>query len=152
MGQIGTEPTGDITSLESYLKSNQNSLDETESKRLSVATQTSGNNEATKPERKYPQRWVKGQSGNPSGRPRTKPITDAFKDCLDNPRTLKALARKVIKKSGIDARMLEQVLDRVEGKVVQQIDLNATIGIAERISRARTRQSDEVIEVEADSV
>ena len=36
--------------------------------------------------------------------------------------------------------------------LIQQIDLNATIGIAERISRARTRQSDEVIEVEADDV
>lgn len=137
MGQIAAE-----------LPSNLIDLNNLQSKTVSDESQIE--NRAITPTRDKKGKWLEGKSGNPSGRPKTKPLTDAFKMALESPKLAHSIARDVLKKARRDARMLEQVLDRVEGKVVQQIDLNATIGIAERISRARTMQVDDVIEVEAE--
>jgi ribosomal protein L17 len=75
-----------------------------------------------------PYRWKPGQSGNPGGRPRRKPLTEALELLLQetDPRTKKqnlvliieALVKKA--KKG-DTTAIRETLDRVEGKTVQPI-------------------------------
>jgi ribosomal protein L17 len=75
-----------------------------------------------------PYQWKPGQSGNPGGRPRRKPLTEALELLLQetDPRTKKqnlvliieALVKKA--KKG-DTTAIRETLDRVEGKTVQPI-------------------------------
>lgn len=83
--------------------------------------------------------WPKGQSGNPNGRPKSKPVTDAYRKCLEmglvklasyHPaNTGEAIARALILKTFREAtdkkgRLLsavvamKEVADRVEGHSV----------------------------------
>lgn len=69
-------------------------------------------------------RWKPGQSGNPSGRPKKKPLTEALQRVLAklNDEELETLCRPYIEKlaSG-DVAALKEVADRVEGKVPNPI-------------------------------
>ena len=63
--------------------------------------------------------WKPGQSGNPSGRPKSKPITDALLAAVDP----KAFAEKLVSLAMRgDIRAISEVLDRIEGKAQQSIE------------------------------
>jgi hypothetical protein len=70
--------------------------------------------------------FPRGKSGNPGGRPRRKPVTDALLELLDEPcpkgpagRTnAEAIAQKLITKAiQGDVRATQEIADRTEGRV-----------------------------------
>src|SRR5579872_1432985 len=82
------------------------------------------------PRRDILTRWVPGKSGNPGGRPKRKPITEAYRKLIENEnltvRALKqreedsivdALAKSMVIRSFVDVKAVAEVTDRVEGKV-----------------------------------
>ena len=73
-----------------------------------------------------PHRWKPGESGNPSGRPRTKPLTDEYKRRLNGDgSTLAAdlidVAIKNAKKG--DFRYWQELMNRSDGKVMEILDV-----------------------------
>jgi len=87
--------------------------------------------------------WKPGQSGNPSGRPHKKPVTEMYERILADPKALKAL-EGAIKKSLSRGQMamvlqLREMTDRVEGKVTLPIQADVTINLADAIAAARKR-------------
>jgi hypothetical protein len=105
-----------------------------------------GNKESIK--RKLPAaldavKWKPGQSGNPSGRPKKKPITEMYERILNNPAHLAAIENATIQalKKGNMAMVLQlrEITDRVEGKVTQPIEADITVNLADAIAEARKR-------------
>ena len=84
--------------------------------------------------------FAPGQSGNPAGRPRTKPITDAINKICSGDVTLK-IDGKEQTISGVDALARialnqamkgkppwwERVMERVEGKVADELQIGGTL-------------------------
>lgn len=76
-----------------------------------------------------PYRWQKGQSGNPGGRPRQKPISDAYKQALQftdaNGVTFAQLIAQAMLEKAMrgDVAATKEVTDRVEGSVRQAMDI-----------------------------
>lgn len=88
--------------------------------------------------------WKPGQSGNPNGRPKKKPITEMLIALFDNQGDeIKAQMLKVFTgKSGMaKVMLLREAAERLEGKVTQQVEHSGEINltIAERIRKARER-------------
>jgi Family of unknown function (DUF5681) len=83
-----------------------------------------------------------GQSGNPSGRPRTKPITDRLREALeeigDDGRPLaEAVMRQWLSMvADGDVSALRELLDRVEGTVVQGLKHEHDGGLTIRVEYA----------------
>lgn len=73
--------------------------------------------------------WQPGQSGNPGGRPRRKPITDAYKELLNaedgkGNTGAQALAWSILRKALLgDVAAAKEITDRVEGTVRQAMDI-----------------------------
>ena len=69
--------------------------------------------------------WAKGQSGNPEGRKRRKPITDMYtKLLIQNPEKLEAFCMNMIEKAANgDVLAIKEITDRVEGKALQSVDV-----------------------------
>lgn len=90
-------------------------------------------------------KWKPGQSGNPSGRPKKKPITEMYEELLADPDFLAALKtslRGTVRKGNMAMVLqLREMTDRVEGKVTQPIEANVTVNLAEAIAEARKRAS-----------
>lgn len=88
-------------------------------------------------------KWKPGQSGNPSGRPKKKPITEMYEELLADPdflAALKASLRGTVRKGNMAMVLqLREMTDRVEGKVTQPIEANVTVNLAEAIAEARKR-------------
>jgi hypothetical protein len=69
--------------------------------------------------------WVKGQSGNPTGRPRTKPITDEIKR-LGQEGAFDRIAKMLVDRAlDGDLKAAQEILNRVEGKVTDRITVEA---------------------------
>ncbi len=87
--------------------------------------------------------WKKGQSGNPSGRPKKKPITEMYERILNNPEHLAAIEAATLSalKRGNMAMVLQlrEITDRVEGKITQPIEASVTMNLAEAIAEGRKR-------------
>ena len=68
-------------------------------------------------------RWKEGQSGNPGGRPKWKPMTEALQRLADQePRLWDELVRSAVVKGGKgDISAINSIWDRVEGKVAQTV-------------------------------
>ena len=87
--------------------------------------------------------WKPGESGNPSGRPAKKPITEMYERILNNPENL-ALIEDAVSKALTRGNMamvlqLKEMSDRVEGKVTQPIHADVTVNLADAIAAARKR-------------
>ena len=75
--------------------------------------------------------FKKGQSGNPTGRPRKFPGTDALREILDDPKKAKQLAASLFRAACKgNPRAFKEILDRVEGKVANRIELSGIEGEA----------------------
>jgi hypothetical protein len=76
--------------------------------------------------------WKPGQSGNPMGRAKHKPFTDALRVELaaagEDGRKLRQIAAKVIElaEEG-DLEAVKLIWDRLEGRPMQQVDITATV-------------------------
>jgi hypothetical protein len=74
-----------------------------------------------------PTRFKPGQSGNPSGRPKTKPITDRMRAFIETEEGSELVADAIVKewrlmiKAG-DSSALRELLRRLEGEVPQKIE------------------------------
>jgi hypothetical protein len=90
-----------------------------------------------------PYKWQKGQSGNPGGRPKKKPVTDLYDEILNDPEEIAKIRASVIKSlvKGNMAMVLQlrEMTDRVEGKVTQPIEADITVNLADAIAEARKR-------------
>jgi hypothetical protein len=75
-----------------------------------------------------PFRWKPGQSGNPGGRPKRKPLTDKLLEVLEDPKELEALVRVWLKSAQKGSVMhLREILDRVEGRVALPVDVSGHV-------------------------
>ena len=87
--------------------------------------------------------WKPGQSGNPSGRPKKKPITELYEEMLADPEFVEQLRASIRKsvRGGNMAMVLQvrEMTDRVEGKVTQPIEADVTVNLADAIAEARKR-------------
>ncbi len=89
--------------------------------------------------------WQPGQSGNPLGRPKKQDtITSLVKDILDktDDKTKKTYAQLVaeamVKGALKDPQILKELLNRCEGKVTEQIDMQTTgVSILYELVRGR---------------
>jgi hypothetical protein len=72
--------------------------------------------------------FQKGKSGNPGGRPKDKPWTEAlrlavFENTADGKRMLRAIAEKCAEAAlGGDMQAVREIGDRLDGKAAQTID------------------------------
>lgn len=87
--------------------------------------------------------WKPGESGNPSGRPKKKPVTEMYERILSDPKNLEAIEQATVKAllKGNMAMVLQlrEMTDRVEGKVTQPIEADITVNLADAIAEARKR-------------
>jgi hypothetical protein len=92
-----------------------------------------------------------GESGNPGGRPKTKPLTEELERLLGEQapkgkgQTWAAvIAEALVKRASKgDVRAIAELGNRIEGRPVQAVELNANLNasIAERLEAARQRVS-----------
>ena len=74
--------------------------------------------------------WKPGQSGNPSGRPKKKPITEIYERILAD-EGKKAAIQAAVEGLLTGSRMatiltLREVAERIEGKVKDEVDVNVS--------------------------
>ena len=92
---------------------------------------------------------MKGVSGNPGGRPKTKPLTEELQRLLEQEapnskgRTwATAIALALVKRASKgDVRAISELGNRVEGRPAQAVELNADLSssIVERLQAGRKR-------------
>jgi hypothetical protein len=76
-----------------------------------------------------------GQSGNPRGRPKGSGVTDRLKRILaeDDGKVSEALAKSMLQAAlRGDHRFVKEILDRVEGKVTDKLDIDGDIRVIEQ--------------------
>lgn len=89
--------------------------------------------------------FLPGQSGNPGGKPKTKPITEIYERLLADGANVAAIeetVKTILRKSGMGAVLqLKEMAERTEGKVSQKVEVDGTLNIslAETIQKARKR-------------
>lgn len=86
-----------------------------------------------------------GQSGNPTGRPKKKPLTELYEQMLNDPE-LTPVIRKAVKSAISKGQMamvlqLREMAERVEGKVTQPVEVDINLSLSERMQRARERRA-----------
>ena len=76
--------------------------------------------------------WKPGQSGNPGGRPKRKPITEAYERLIGNPEAAQEVAEALfdmIKSRGKNAvAAAKEVTDRLEGGVASSLAVTGADG------------------------
>ena len=73
-------------------------------------------------------KWKPGQSGNPNGRPKSRPIAAAIKALAENNdgEALKALAAVGLKRAlKGDFRFYKEIMERIDGKVLTELDMTS---------------------------
>jgi hypothetical protein len=74
-------------------------------------------------------RFRDGHKGGP-GRPRSKPLTDRLREVLDDPGQVDRIVRRWVELAEAgDASALRQLLDRVEGKLTDRVELDGDVTI-----------------------
>lgn len=75
-------------------------------------------------------RWKPGQSGNPAGRPKSKPFKDALQAILDDPHMLaKTAAALVARSHNGDVGAIKEIADRLDGKVTDTLETNSLVRV-----------------------
>jgi hypothetical protein len=75
-----------------------------------------------------PKPWKPGQSGNPAGYSRGRRLADTLVALIDETGADKALMRVMLRKAlEGDPRFMQMVLDRVDGKVAQKLELSGDL-------------------------
>lgn len=98
-------------------------------------------------------RWQKGQSGNPAGRPKSALLSDALrKQLAETDKDGKSVAEKVAaaliqKAKGGDVQAIREVFDRAEGKAQQSIDVEMNVTDWQMIIRDYGISESEVLDV-----
>lgn len=96
------------------------------------------------PEGMEPYKWQPGQSGNPGGRPKRKPISELYERILDNPENIELFEKAVIKAvaSGRMSSMfqLKEMADRTEGKVKDEADITLKGDVGTVLEAIRSRK------------
>ena len=82
--------------------------------------------------------WPKGVSGNPAGRPKRDVTAEIAQAVFENnaDAIYRAMTRALCKG---DAKVFRVLADRAYGKVKQQIEVDTSQGLAERLNAARRR-------------
>jgi hypothetical protein len=91
-----------------------------------------------------------GQSGNPNGRPKTKPFKDALRKAIetagDDNKALKLVAAALLAKAQEgDVPAIKEIADRLDGKVAQPIsgdDEGDAIKVVHKIERVIVSPTD----------
>lgn len=110
-----------------------------------VHEMATGNSEPNKGrvENLIPYQFKPGESGNPNGRPKKKPLTELYERLLDEPEFLadvEEAIRKMVKSGRMVGQLqLKEMTDRLEGKITQPIEADVTVNLAEAIAEARKR-------------
>lgn len=99
-----------------------------------------------RPKRIPPKNGVKfkpGQSGNPGGRPKKKPVTEIFERIMNDPKLVaqfeQSISRSIMKGGMAGVMYVREAADRIEGKVSQPVEANLTMNLADAIAAARKR-------------
>jgi hypothetical protein len=94
-----------------------------------ILTENSANNSEKRGRIGNLKPWKRGQSGNPGGRPKRKPITEAYAQMLEDPELCKQIAQAVVMQilKG-NAQVLKEFTDRVEGKVAERTEVSGPEG------------------------
>lgn len=87
--------------------------------------------------------FMPGESGNPGGRPKKKVITEIFEKMLEDPEFVDqvegSIKKMILSGRMVGQLMLKEMTDRTEGKVVQPIEGNLSMSLAEVIAAGRKR-------------
>lgn len=87
--------------------------------------------------------WKPGESGNISGRPKKSLMQSRLEEVANSPEFVeKWIAAAVDRSCNAQVAgflMSREILDRVDGPVKQEIDMQVTLGLAETLSKARQR-------------
>lgn len=87
--------------------------------------------------------FMPGKSGNPTGRPLKKPITEMYERIMSDPALVDAFEASIVKLllKGNMATVLQlrEVTDRLEGKITQPIEADISVNLADAIAAARKR-------------
>lgn len=92
------------------------------------------------PDKIKPFMWKPGQSGNPGGRPRRDFASELCRAVIeDNPDLVYKGILKTLRKGS--AFGLQVVADRGYGKLKEQVELNVSGSLSERLEKARKRKA-----------
>lgn len=112
------------------------------SKARKVSEQTEKRRKGFQPGNKIGHRFKKGESGNPGGRPKKKPLTEIYEEILADPKTRESVKQQIIQtmtSKGM-AGVLErrEAAERTEGKVTQSVEVSGSITL-EQVLESRKR-------------
>lgn len=116
---------------------------------LTGTTEQEGHQEQprkTLPERLRATQWKPGQSGNPGGRPKSKPFSEALREALDANggeklrQVVELYIQDLLTSEKARARIGPELLNRYEGKVMDELEVSGnlitkTLILPEEVSR-----------------
>ena len=85
--------------------------------------------------------WIKGQFGSPFGRPKRKHITELYERILENPELMKkaAIIKTLHKGKKTMVLQLREMANCTEGKMIQPIEADISVNLADAVAEARKR-------------